>query len=139
MTHVAQSVALRKSMELAAEEQDRRREVGARIIAQDDPVFPKRLLEIYDPRLVLYLRGDPETINRQGVAVVGTEPALFSVFPLAPFCPPNFPIRNRIISGMAIGVLVIKAGEYSGTRVTAGCALEQGREVYEVPGTLTNK
>ena len=40
---------------------------------------------------------------------------------------------------MSIGVLVIEAGEYSGTRVIARCAPEQGRDVYAVPGNLTNK
>ncbi len=210
----AQSIALGKSLELAAAELDHAKEEGATVIVPGDAEYPRRLLEIYDPPLVLYLKGNAEIIDKPGIAIVGTRHptpygtgmaerlgcdlaargliifsgmargidtaahrgalnahgrtvaiwgtgidevypkdnrkiadqilacggAILTEFPLGTFpAPQNFPIRNRIISGIAIGVLVIEAGEFSGTRVTARCALEQGREVYAVPGNVTNK
>ena len=190
------------------------REGGVDHRARRCRVSPQRLLEIYDPPLVLYLKGNAEVIDQPGIAVVGTRHptpygvgmaerlacdlaargliifsgmargvdtaahrgalnahgrtvaiwgtgidevypkenrkladqildsggAIITEFPLGTFpAPQNFPIRNRIISGISVGVLVLEAGEYSGTRVTARCALEQGREVFAVPGNVTNK
>jgi DNA processing protein len=198
----------------AIEEAARVAEQQAIYLTPEDAEYPGRLLEIYDPPPVLWVRGDTKLLNRAGIAVVGTRQpspygsgmaemisrdlarrgmvvmsgmargvdtcahkgaleaggatvavwgtgidviypkenkklaeqivaqggAVVSEFPLGTFpAPQNFPIRNRTLSGMSVGVLVVEAAEYSGTRITARCALEQGRDVYAVPGNATNK
>ena len=210
----AQSLGTGRSMELANDEIAKAAAAGIHVVAFDDPAYPARLRQIYDPPLVLYVRGNVAALAAPGLAVVGTRHptpygmgmaerlscdlatrglvifsglargvdtsahrgaiagkgktvavfgtgvdtvypkentrladqilssggALISEFPLATFAAPqNFPIRNRIISGISHGVLVVEAAEYSGTRITARCALEQNREVFAVPGNVTNK
>ncbi len=82
----------------------------------------------------------PKENKKLAENIVSSGGTIVSEYPLGTFpAPQNFPIRNRILSGMSVGVLVIEAAEYSGTRITARCAMEQNRDVFAVPGNVTNK
>jgi DNA processing protein len=82
----------------------------------------------------------PKENKRLAEGILAGGGCILSEYPLGTFpAPQNFPVRNRILSGISVGVLVVEAAEHSGTRITARCAMEQNRDVYAVPGNVTNK
>jgi len=84
--------------------------------------------------------GCGEAENRKLADEIAVKGLLLSEFPMSsPAYPQNFPIRNRVISGMSVGVLVVEGAQYSGSAITAKMALEQQREVFAVPGNITSK
>ncbi len=196
----------------AEEELARVRTLGCRLLNWDEPEYPQRLLEIYDPPPLLYVRGDPGALNRHSISMVGTRRptpygnqvaerlghdlaargltivsgmargidslahqgacraphgapvgvlgtgvdviypkenkklfaevekrgALISEFPLGTHpAPENFPVRNRVVAGMSLGIIVVQGAQYSGSLITARLGMEFGREVYGVPGNIT--
>ena len=77
--------------------------------------------------------------NRKIHEEVAQQGCLISEFPMGSFAAPqNFPVRNRIIAGMALGVVVVEGAQYSGSLITARLAMEFGREVFGVPGNVTH-
>jgi DNA processing protein len=82
----------------------------------------------------------PKENRKLADEILSTGGAILTEMPLGTFpAPQNFPRRNRVISGLSIAVLVVEAGENSGTRVTARCAADQNRDLYAVPGNVTSK
>lgn len=209
---VAQALHTRQPLSLAAKELAQAEAIGCRLLTWDEPDYPARLREIYDPPPLLYVRGKIELLNRHLISVVGARRpspygnqmaerltrdladrglvissglargidasahkgalssatgatigvlgcgidvvypkenkklfaemeqrgAIISEFPIGTFpAPQNFPIRNRIIAGMGLGVVVVEGEQYSGSLITARLAMEFGREVFGVPGNAT--
>ncbi len=208
----AQAIASRNAHKEAEAELDRVRKLGCSLVNWSDPEYPQRLLEIYDPPPLLYVRGDVSVLNRHSISMVGTRRptpygnqmaerlgrdlaergltvvsgmargidscshqgvvkasqgatvgvlgtgvdvmypkenkklfaevekrgALISEFPLGSHpAPENFPVRNRVVAGMSLGVVVVQGAQYSGSLITARLGMEFGREVYGVPGNVT--
>lgn len=209
----ARAVASGCSFEDAVEQQQGMMKAGARLVAIQDPGYPRQLREIYDPPLLLFALGNTDLLRTTGIAVVGTrrptaygmaaterlsgdlakagltivsgmargidtaahraalavggqtvavfgcgvdvlypsenrklyeeiakKGLLLSEFPMgAPAYPQNFPIRNRIVSGLSSGVLIVEGAQHSGSAITAKVGMDQGREVFAVPGNITSK
>lgn len=78
--------------------------------------------------------------NRKLMEQIATHGLVLSEFPMGtPAFPQNFPIRNRVVSGLSAGIVVVEGAQYSGSAITARLAVEQGRELFAVPGNITSK
>jgi DNA processing protein len=188
---VAQAVFKKQSFKRAEKELAQTQRIDrCRLLNWTEPEYPQTLLQIYDPPVMLYVRGDAQILNQPSIGMVGTRRptlygtqmaerlgrelaarglivvsvgvlgtgidvcypkenrklyekvlergAIISEFPLGTHpAPENFPVRNRIVAGMPLGVVVVEGAQYSGSLITARLAMEFGREVFAVPGNVT--
>src|SRR6266851_2214853 len=198
---VAQAVVRKEAFKRAEKELAGVRKIaGCSLLNWTEPEYPQALLQIYDPPVLLYVRGDPQVLNLPSVSIVGTRrPTLYGtqmaqrlghdlavrglviISGLArgidaighqgamdahgraigvlgtgiDVCYPKenkklyekvlergaiiseFPVRNRIVAGMPLGVVVVEGAQYSGSLITARLAMEFGRKVFGVPGNAT--
>src|ERR1041385_3154380 len=103
--HSAQHIALGKSLELATDEIAKAAAGGIQIICRDDESWPARLSEIYDPPLVLYVRGNIQALSRPGLAIVGTRHPTPYGIGMAERLSSDLSSRGlAIFSGMARGI-----------------------------------
>jgi DNA processing protein len=78
--------------------------------------------------------------NKALAAEIAAHGLILSEYPLgSPAYPQNFPVRNRIVSGISLGILVVEGAQYSGSAITARIAMEQSRLVFAVPGNITSR
>jgi DNA processing protein len=209
---VAQAIVKKESFKRAEKELQAIRNIpNCSLLNWTDPEYPQNLLQIYDPPVLFYVRGNPQILNHPSISIVGTRRptlygtqmaerlgrdlatrgivivsgmargidaighqgalaangpvigvlgtgidvcypkenkklfekvlqrgAILSEFPMRTHpAPENFPIRNRIVAGMPLGVVIVEGAEYSGSLITARLAMEFGREVFGVPGNVT--